>query len=67
MMISLRGVMLILGDADELRRMLSLIHKIMAEKQELHGEDEVDSTCLLQVRNKTLNTVSINLSLKHVN
>jgi len=51
MMISFTGVMLILGDADELRRMLSLIHKIMAEKQELHGEDEVDSTCLLQVCN----------------
>ena len=66
-MISLRGVMLFLGDADELRRMLSLIHKIMAEKQELHAEDEVDSTCLLQVRNKSLNAVSINLSLKHVN
>jgi len=38
-----------LADADELRRAVSLMHKILAEKQELHGEDDAESSYLLQV------------------
>jgi len=48
-------MMLCLTDTDELRQTLALVHRILDEKQkalqELHGEDELDSSCSLQVCN----------------
>ena len=46
-------LVLSLADTDELRQTLSQVHRILDAKQralrELYGEDNVDSTCLLQV------------------
>jgi len=45
--------MMLLTDTGELRETLSLVHRILDEKkktlQELHGEDELDSSIPLQV------------------
>lgn len=59
--------MLSLTDIDELRQTVSLVHKILDTKQralqELYGEDEVDSNCLLQVCSRCIS--AYHTVLKH--